>query len=164
MSLDKDFIEEYNKLAANQRILLRFDTLEPLQYEHDNVQVACLVNDVDTVIKNWLLTVIPQLDNSVTIFAGRPRPKTEAEFAKKFSAAGCIFEKHSLSAFTPDEVSQYLHLLQQDSPDEFGQILSAETQQMIGNLSEGKPIRLALIVDLLLHEEPFWGVVGQGQH
>lgn len=156
--LDNIFVREYNKLAANQRILLRFDTLELLQYEHDDVQYACLVNDVDTVIKNWLLTVIPQLQNTVTIFAGRPRPKTEGEFAEKFKKEGCVFKKQSLEAFTPDEVRQYLQLLQQESPDEFDPLLSPETQQMIDNLSEGKPIRLALIVDLLLHEEPFGGL------
>jgi len=160
--LDEIFIKEYNKFAANQRILLRFDTLELLQYEHDDVQDACLVNDVDTVIKNWLLTVVPQLNNSVTIFAGRPRPKTEEEFAEKFKKEGCVFKQQSLKAFSPDEVNQYLKMLQQDSPEEFGPLLTAETQHLIGTLSEGKPIRLALIVDLLLHEKPFGELSDKG--
>jgi tetratricopeptide (TPR) repeat protein len=148
--LDTIFVEEYNQVAARKRIVLRVDTMELLQYEDDSVQKTCLVDDVNTVIKNWLLRIIPKLKNTVVIFAGRPQPKTEAEFS---TLAG--MELYPLPPFTRDESEEYLHLMRQKYPKQLDQILLSQNPPDIHAISDGKPIRLALVVDLLRYEQPF---------
>ncbi|MBK8988166.1 MAG: ATP-binding protein [Chloroflexi bacterium] len=165
--LDKAFIQEYNQISNHQRIILRFDTLELLQYEHDSVQTTCLVDDVNTVIKNWLLEVIPQLKNSVTIFAGRPRPivehhaiednqprSVEEEFQIIFSKSDCHFEPFVLPSLDEKECKEFIQLMCQQYPEQLNPIFYSDNPPDIYPVSEGKPIRLAILVDLFRYEQP----------
>lgn len=154
LELDKIFVEEYNEVSAKRRLILRFDTLELIQYEHDSVQTTCLVDDVDTIVKNWLLRTIPQLENTVTIFAGRPSGRTELEFQNKFSQQDCLFERHELPALTKLESDLFIQHLCEKYPEPLQEIFSSENPPDIYPISEGKPIRLAIIVDLLRFEQP----------
>lgn len=144
--LDEIFLQEYAQLAKKQRVVLCFDTLELIQYESDAVQRICKVQDVDTLIKSWLLKNVSQFQNTVTLFAGRPRPRTQADFKKGFKKL--VFKQLTLKALTNEEAKEYLALMRQRRP-ELDEFLTRENQKIIIKMAEGRPIHLALFIDLL---------------
>jgi len=149
---DGVFQQEYSVLAREQRLVLCFDTLELIQYESDVVQEICRVQDVDTVIKNWLLEQVSRFPNSVTLFAGRPRPRVQADFEQGFDRAGCIFTLFELKAFSQEETENYLDVMGKVEP-ELSRILKPDIQKQVFHITQGRPIYLSLLIDLLLHGE-----------
>lgn len=150
--LDKVFQEEYAVLAAKQRLVLSFDTLELIQYESDIVQDIGNVRDVDTVIKNWFLKQVSQFPNTVTLFAGRPRPKVQADFEQGFTQARQRFELFELQAFNQTETQAYLKAMRERRP-ELAEMLTPEVRKRVFQITQGRPIYLALLIDLMLQGE-----------
>jgi tetratricopeptide (TPR) repeat protein len=150
--LDIVFQQDYAVLAEKHRLVLCFDTLELLQYESDTVQEICQVEDVETVIKNWLLEQVSLFPNTVTLFAGRPRPKIQAAFAQRFNQIDCVFELFELIAFTEEETQAYLEAATEQRP-QLAEIITSELQKKITRITQGHPIYLAILIDLLVPGE-----------
>jgi tetratricopeptide (TPR) repeat protein len=148
---DTIFQEEYALLAGQQRLVLRFDTLELLQYESDLVQQICQVQDADTAIKTWLVKQICHFPNTVTLFAGRPHARIQDDVQRILSGAGRIFKSIELAAFTQDETQRYLHSMCESRPDLA--MLKPEVREQIYQITRGRPIYLALLIDLMLHKK-----------
>jgi tetratricopeptide (TPR) repeat protein len=148
--LDKLFLEEYRELAAQRRIVLSFDTVELLQYEVDAVQKVCDVPNVETVIKNWLVRYIPQLPNTVTLFAGRPQPEIKREFQDVFGELGERFITIELDVLSEPEMRRYLATLGEMN-EKLAEGLEPVMVEKIISLARGRAIYLALLVDLFLN-------------
>lgn len=157
--LDEVFLEEYAALASRHRLVLCFDTLELIQYESDTVQQICQVDDISTLIKNWLVAYIPRLPNTVTIFAGRPRPddrqqkKLDQEFQQAFAVENINYHRESLDVLSDGEFQAYLEAMQQQRPRLREFLNSPEIIAQISDLTARNPIRIGLVVDLLLNDK-----------
>lgn len=144
--VNEQFLAEYNALAAKQRLVLCFDTVELIQYESDVVQHICQVEDEDTVIKNWLANHVSQFPNTVTLFAGRSHPKVEKDFKNTF--INLNYNKYFLESLTEDESRAYLDALVESG----SRHLDQGEREWIIDVAGGKPIRLTLCVDLFFGE------------
>lgn len=150
--LDRKFQEEFRALADKYRIALCFDTMELVQYESDIVQKICRAQHIGTDIRNWLLKQVSVFPNTVTIFAGRPRPDVQKEFKHKFAKAGINFELYEVGALTDDEVREYLDALTREHP-ELLEILTPDIRRRVLDIARGRPIFITLLIDLMLHGE-----------
>lgn len=144
--VNNQFLEDYKLLTKKERLALCFDTMELTQHESDIVQRICEVENEDTVARNWLLSFVSQIPNTVTIFAGRPQAQIEEkdfDNSKEF-----LFQKHTIKEFSRDESLQYLdeRIKQNQSLTE---VLTEDVKEWITQIAEGRPIRLAMCVDLL---------------
>jgi tetratricopeptide (TPR) repeat protein len=150
--IDALFQQEYTVLAQEQRLALCFDTMELIEYESSIIQEICQIQDEDTIVKTWLLEHVSRFPNTVTLFAGRPRPKVQSDFQQAFTQAGCIFELFELGSFEKKETQAYLQIICKQRP-ELVEILKPEVRRRIFYLTKGRPIYLTLLIDLLIHGE-----------
>jgi tetratricopeptide (TPR) repeat protein len=146
-NLAEAFVQDYDALAAIQRIVLAFDTLEVIQHESPVVQKVCQIEPDPVTVEAWLLKRVHQLENSVLLLAGRPRKDLLDAFQQACSTPG-QFQSKELTGFTWSETQDYVKLLAQQRP-EIG-VISKETLWRIHRAAEGLPVRLALALDLVL--------------
>lgn len=149
-ALDQLFLDEYTALAAQQRIVLSFDTVELLQYEVGAVQRICDVPNVEMVIKNWLQLNIPKLPNTVTLFAGRPQPAMKDEFEQVFNKPGSHYIFIELDVLSQEDTQEYLAALGQVNPKLVTELEPLMVEKII-KLARGRAIYLTLLVDLFLN-------------
>jgi tetratricopeptide (TPR) repeat protein len=144
------FVQEYKALAAKNRVVLCIDTMELIQYESDVVQKICKVEDEDTVIKNFLINLIIEMPNTVTILAGRPRNKVQDTFKRALENSKVDFQLYKLNAFSEHETQRYLNEMIEKHP-ELEKLLepTEKTYTYIFQMGQGRPIRLALCLDLV---------------
>ncbi len=105
---------------------------------------------METAIKNWLLEEIGQLPNTVTLLAGRPRPRIERDLAQSFAETGQTFYAAHLQALTQHETQAYLDSMRMQRAELAG-ILSKPLERQLFQITRGRPIYLTLIIDLLLY-------------
>ncbi|MBL8152796.1 MAG: ATP-binding protein [Anaerolineae bacterium] len=182
------FVEGFNEISRNERLLLAFDTTELIEFESELVQSIGQAQEITVEVKGWLMSVIPRLENTAIIFAGRgprkrpddPRERLWNLFRATFQAAqqsGHLeLSERALSAFDEKESRQYLteimntarrraeeeRLTGEDTlADEYenaaNQIEGALDAygREVYEISEGLPIRLGLLVDLILRDDDF---------
>ena len=158
------FIEECNRMALEaHRLVLCFDTIELLQYESSIVEERARLDEIDARLKPWLLKTLPQLHNVLVVFAGRPKqPSPDGASAglhtrllKDMEAAFRRDESHweaiELKSFTLAETEEFIRSL--SGPRE---LIPSSGIPLVHRLTEGRPIFLHLIVDLIgrLSPEP----------
>lgn len=152
--LERKFSAAYAKLAEKYRLVMRFDTFELVQHESELVQRLCQVEDADTAIKAWFLQQVTPLPNTVVLFAGRPQIEGQLqvvdEIEKKYSAVGCTFQKFPLGTLSLTETGTYLEDLRLQRPAELSDILTPKNKESLYTITAGRPIYLALLVDLAL--------------
>jgi tetratricopeptide (TPR) repeat protein len=169
--LSEQFVTEFNRMADEaHKLVLIFDTVELLQYESSLVEEKAGLDTVDTRLKPWLLTILPQLRNVLVVFAGRPKKpapgeetdpqaRLEGDFGRAFGDELSVIE---LKPLTLEETAQFVHEL----PG--GDVMLPEKYLAIAHrLTGGRPIFLHLLVDLLRHlaEDParIYEIMDQGQ-
>jgi len=155
------FVQGFNEITDQTRVILCFDTVELVQYESDEVQKVCGIELHGIEVREWLTRVIPQLKNAVVILAGRPRKMSWEEKDKLWDElTGKLvpaFET-TLSGFRERETFEYLEDLaeaaEMEDPvvaDEIRRYRTAkEIQNNVHRLTGGVPLRLALLIDMLL--------------
>lgn len=139
----------YQAVLGDRRVMLRFDTAERLEYERDSQDVLddCEVTEQDAPSWEWLLERINGLPQTATLIAARP---TTLLKQRLLAAHGERVRELSLTAFTPEETVAYLREarfsaeLDEESP---------EIAERIHQLSEGRPILIALTLDWLTRGE-----------
>lgn len=147
--VEDTFRNDYKKLAEACRIVLTFDTAEFMQYESDSVQEICRLEEEGTVVKNWLLEQVSQLDNTVIILAGRPREKMEQQFVARYQKLNWLVETPTLDEFSFDETKAYLAQVGKQAPELLEILGHADNQKHLYSISQGRPIYLAIILDLI---------------
>jgi tetratricopeptide (TPR) repeat protein len=147
--LTRFFLTDYNRMARERRILLRFDTMELVQYESDLVQEVCQVEQGAVEVWDWLLEVLAQLEHTVVLLAGRPpaplRTELEARCREK---GGPVFRAFDLEGLTLEESLAYFDALASLEP-RVGEIPEG-MRRRIWTYTGGHPIRLSLVIDLAL--------------
>ncbi len=144
--LRRIFIENYNQLAGQRRIVLSFDTLERVQYESDPVQSICQIEEEAVEVKNWIRDEVSQMQNTVVLLAGRPQSRLLAELRSAFSGDGRTFQTFELGGLTEDEALAYFNAMADIRP-EVGAI-PEDIRRRIWEYTQGHPIRLSLVIDL----------------
>ena len=147
--LRQAFLDDYNRLAKQRRVLLRFDTTELLVYEHDAVQEACCIEREATEARTWLLEMLPHLENSVILLAGRPPAPLREELRDRCQADGPQFRDFDLQGLSPEESLAYFAEMARLEP-RLEQVPEADRRR-IWRYTQGRPIRLSLTIDLVLH-------------
>lgn len=146
--LSQILVDEWLRLAGDMRkLVLIFDTVELLQYESSVVEEMAGLHTVDTLVKTWLLTVLPQLKNVLVVFAGRPKKREhqehlEAEIKAAFGEE--IVSIRELRGLNLPEIRQFVRALCRGE-----QVLPEEILPVVERLTLGAPIFLHLIVDLM---------------
>ncbi|MCC6278236.1 MAG: ATP-binding protein [Oligoflexia bacterium] len=123
--------EGVKKMSAEHGVLLLFDTVEQFVYPTGTRFAPAW---------DWLQTCINDLSRGVVLFAGRPEAK------RLFQQSSLI----PLDFFSPVESSEYLTAVANRWSKETGQSVSfSEVDiQKLHNLSQGRPILLAIFLEL----------------
>ena len=158
-ALQEEFLEEL-VILAGEGVVLAFDTVEVLEYEHDPFEMELGAEMPGLSTREWLFaSLLPALRGHVLLLlAGRPSelgrrlqdtPK-ENPFLK--------LEEVRLQALDLDEVQGYLQTVaraeqERGDPDaaERLQAFSQERADIVHLLTGGRPILLALVADMVAH-------------
>ncbi len=141
------FLQGYNTIADKQRVVLRFDTAERLEYERDSEEVLadCEVSPQDAPSWEWLLGRIGNLRNTAILIAARPTPTDLLKQRLLDTHKEKVFYLE-IEGFTPEETKGYFQAT------DFGKQVvdeSLETVEKVHLLTEGRPILIALALDWL---------------
>jgi tetratricopeptide (TPR) repeat protein len=143
------FLADYNRMARQRRILLRFDTMELVQYESDLVQEVCRIEREAVEVWDWLLDVLVRLEHTVVLLAGRPpAPLRTGLEARCRAEEGPVFRAFDLEGLTQEECLAYFDALASLEP-RVGDI-PGDVRRRIWSYTGGHPIRLSLVIDLAL--------------
>lgn len=151
--LENYFLADFNAITrTGVRPVLRFDTLESLQYESDRVQELCGLDPTREIgrieTRAWLLNNIPRMENTVVILAGRPRPeRLWTDLAR--ASRDVVQEKLELKDLSSDDAVEYFRILADRDKAIREAALTDETAREFWHLTEGRPLRLSEVALLL---------------
>jgi len=141
------FVEEFNRLSSQRRVVLAFDTAESVQYESDLVQELCGLGFGDLEVRSWLLDQLPRLRNAVFVIASRPQPRLVRDVQERFGQ-----EPYLLGPFSEQETVDYFDALAELT--EVGSV-DLETRRVIHRYSGGLPLLLSLIIEVMVSAAPW---------
>jgi tetratricopeptide (TPR) repeat protein len=141
------FVKAYNSVAARNRVLLRFDTAERLEYEQEpeEIMADCEVSPQEAPSWEWLSHRIGELKNTAILIAARPTP-SEQLWQGLLEAHGEQVVRVEVSGFSLEETKAYFQAT------EFGSEVVDESSDMVAKvhlLTDGRPILIALALDWL---------------
>ncbi|MDY7041864.1 MAG: ATP-binding protein, partial [Chloroflexota bacterium] len=162
--LGRLFVQGFNDFTKNTRVILRFDTLELVQYEPDAVQEVFGLEERGIEVRSWLRTVLPQLENAVIILAGREREKPQiwselqAAFAPVLGTAQPLADANAnsphvimrLGNFSPDETADYFEDLARVNPSIRQAKISRDDARSIHEKTGGDPLNNAFFSALIV--------------
>jgi tetratricopeptide (TPR) repeat protein len=154
------FAQCMNAATKERRVVIALDTIERIQYELDEVQEFCQLEDEGTTVRPWLLEQLRQWQNCVVLLVGRPerKPYLEAALANALGGNTHIRYVHrTLGGFDKDEALDYFKQREQD----FLALrdLDAMVRHRLWEVTEGRPIRLDLALEVVQHQlgfDRFW--------
>jgi tetratricopeptide (TPR) repeat protein len=149
-SLTNLFIQEFNTLAEQGRLLLRFDTTELIQRESDRVQKLCDLATEYIEVRHWMLNVLPQLRNSVVLLAGRPPAPMRTSLERRCKERDRVtFHPFELEGLTQQAYQEYVNALSEEEPELAA--IPDDVWERAWEYTAGHPIRLSLTIDLILN-------------
>ena len=128
---DRLFLECYNQLAQQKRILLLCDTMEVVQ---------------GTDVWRYLLGMADRLNNTVLILAGRKLDEVWSDLESRWGKDVVYFEE--LSPFVEEEAADYF------ARTDVGAGLDLEMRAKLYLLTAGHPILIALAIEWLRRDMP----------
>jgi len=165
--LTDTFVKNYNEAATQRRIVLAFDTAELIQFESDVIQRVCQVEEEAIIVKTWLMDVIPRMENTVVLLAGRGETETQKKlwvdlgsaFTQRAQKGRFILRKpFDLGSFTLRESLTYFNevaaVARANGCEQDARAIEAlplEFRQIIHECVEGRPVRLGLAIDLAIN-------------
>ena len=157
------FLSGCEALGEQKRVVIVLDTTEKLVYETDRVQEAVEqrratldLSAREFGLRPWLLkTWLPTMGNAVILICGRPRPRFAADLE---AAAGDLpkteCEALELSDFQEADTLEYFRAVEETAARDGNaralerlKAVSLDARQAIHDLSGGRPIVLALMID-----------------
>jgi tetratricopeptide (TPR) repeat protein len=134
--LDQAFIDDYREIAQQQPIVLLIDTFEKL---HPIIEEAEQFNfRPASRLESWLVDMISRLPNTLTVLAGRPRPKQRALLQERLGERLTVLR---IAPFSEQETSAYVDHSGVVLPEDIDQ---PELYKILHNASDGRPVILAL--------------------
>ena len=154
VQLTAEFVKAFNALTEKVRVVLTFDTVELVQYENDIIQMICQVPAEAIAVKAWLLETLPQLNNTVIVFAGRPKNnRLDADLGAAFAdKRRRRYAAYELAGFNEAETARYFQeiIALAKREDRTHQTIEIEPAKLYA-YTDGRPIRLALLIDLAVY-------------
>jgi len=158
------FIQGFNEFTKNTRVILRFDTLELVQYEPDEVQKVFGLEERGIEVRSWLRTVLPRLKNAVVILAGREKEKPQVwaelqdAFAPVLGEVQVLKEADArsphvmmrLGSFSADETADYFEDLARVNPRIKQARISRDDARAIHEKTGGDPLNNAFFSALIV--------------
>jgi tetratricopeptide (TPR) repeat protein len=172
--LTDTFVNEYNAVASRQRCLLAFDTAELLQFESDIIQEICQVSETSSEVRSWLTEVMPRLENTVVVLAGRADTPAQTKLWESLKSTFAdrahstpdrfLVSEYPLESFRDvKETRQYFigmraALIERGCTAEEAKkaedvIQSDQDLEILHRCAEGRPIQLSLVFDLVVHTD-----------
>ncbi|MBN2470996.1 MAG: tetratricopeptide repeat protein [Anaerolineae bacterium] len=156
--LSQMFVQEALRMAVEVRkLVLCFDTMEVLQYETGIVEERAGLDNVDTRVRNWMLTHLPQLRNVLIVFAGRPKRGSDdqsidhherliQDLKKAFGADRMLAQR--LTPLNLEDTRHFLELLRPEGEGDVD-LVPDDLLPVVHHLTMGRPILLHLVADLI---------------
>lgn len=143
------FKRGYDEACQGKRIVLRFDTAELLEYEHDDPEVLedCEVEGLEAPALRWLAEKAHQLCNTAIIIAARPNEDLRRRLKDAIEKSGRNLELIALQKLKLEETKEYFQ-----HANDFGKEVLRNTPEMVEKvwyLSDGRPILISLALDWL---------------
>jgi tetratricopeptide (TPR) repeat protein len=160
--LSDTFVRDCRDMALDARkLVICFDTIELLQYESSVVEEMAGLDAMDARVKPWLLDKLAQLNNVLVVFAGRPKqPVIGEELDPQARLVGDMQQAFggdlTIVELTPFDLTETEEFIATLTTDLGVELIPKELLPVVHRLTEGKPIFLHLVVDLLqtLSPEP----------
>ena len=177
VAIGQALIDDLNEIsrARGCKLVFCFDTLEALQNESDNVQeiIDEFVRLQVIESRAWLAKHLPLLENAVVVMAGRTKPGLKEYLEESFSASKLAYHspQDGLGNLGEADVAEFFQAmadryneLAQDFQNA-GEAKSKQTAQKFAEtfawykssahniwvLTEGWPLMLGFVCDLILH-------------
>jgi tetratricopeptide (TPR) repeat protein len=145
------FIEGFNEVSGQTRVVITLDTLEIVQYESDTIQKICDIEKKGLEVKDWLLDNLLRLNSTVIVMASREKQELVADFKQHLGDRLTILP---LGPFSESETLDYFAAITEVEPA-FGEMgISRDQQCVIHHYTAGHPLKLALVLDLLARNLP----------
>lgn len=150
------FVQDFNRFARRTRVILCFDTVETIQFERAPIEEAYKIHPPGMDLKTWLLQVIPQLQNTVTILAGRRHAELSISLKKSFPKK---LRRIPLNSLDKKGTLEYLVAMEREAHERQDmqdvarllERLPKEQRDLVYRYTSGNPILLALFIDWLAH-------------
>ncbi len=154
------FVADFNAFCQIRRPILRFDTLELLQYENDPIQQEFRRELQDAqkrgllgAARGWLVDVLPQLNNVVVILSGRPSAKElVTDLQDVLDQALTIYK---LDPLNQTETLTYIDALS-DTPQgddttvtDVIRGIKDEVSKYIYRITNGEPLLVSMVINML---------------
>ncbi len=156
--LGRTFLDEFNRLTRDKRLVLALDTAEKLLYEAGRIEQELQLQPEESNILSWLTgTFLREAQNTVVLLAGRPesdvlRLKTTLQnnFGDRFVHVdfGNLDEQSALRYF--GAVAQAVRKEGDIRTAERIEAIPEETRRVMWLYTEGRPILLSLLIDHLV--------------
>ncbi len=146
------FAECMNVVTCGNRVVVALDTTERIQYEVDKVQMHCGLQDESTTVRAWLVDQLRRWQNCVVLLVGRPEadPYLGKALAEALAAdPGVHYQARELGGFDRDEARAYFAQNEREFP--VLRELDPEFRDRLWEVTEGRPIRLDLAVEVVRH-------------
>lgn len=133
------FLESYRATTAGHRVLITFDTFERLDPRIPELDPYNFRGPAR--LETWLLDLLAELDNSLTVVAGRDRPRQAAELQRRLGSK--FARRLALKPFTAEETKDFIE--RQVIPDERRDL---DWYERMYTLSGGLPVRLIVALEI----------------
>lgn len=146
------FAECLNSVTLWGRVVIALDTTERIQYEVDEIQKLCRMEDESTTVRTWLLDQLCRWENCVVLLVGRPEADPYLSSALQETLArypGVHYKARELGGFDQEEVCRYFEKKETEFPA-LSQI-GSDLCHRLWEVTEGSPIKLDLAVEVIQH-------------
>jgi tetratricopeptide (TPR) repeat protein len=146
------FAECVNEVTRWSRVVIALDTTERIQYEVDEVQKLCQMEDESTTVRAWLLDQLRRWENCVVLLVGRPEADPYLGKALEetlTTAPGVRYKAMTLGGFDAGEVREYF--AQKESEFSAVREFDPEFRHRLWEVTGGSPIRLDLAIEVVRH-------------
>jgi tetratricopeptide (TPR) repeat protein len=146
------FAEGMNTFASWSRPVVALDTAERIQYEQDDVQTLCGLDEESTTVRAWLFEQLARWRNCVVLIAGRPQTEgLLARLIQRNSARWAHVKVHNaaLGGFDDEEADAYFAKWR--ATLEARDRLTPEFFTRLRTVTRGNPVRLELAYEIAGH-------------
>lgn len=139
-----------NAVTLWSRVVIAMDTTERIQYEVDEVQKLCKLEDESTTVRTWLVNQLRSWRNCVVLLVGRPEaePYLGKALAKALSSHPNVhYIEKTLGPFSEYESQEYFRRKESDYPVVCS--FDPDFSHRLWQVTEGRAIRLDLVLELI---------------
>ena len=146
------FTDCMNDVTGKTRIVVALDTTERIQYEVDEIQRLCQMEDESTTVRAWLLDRLCLWENCVVLLVGRPEgdPYLRQALEETLAASPRVrYKAMTLGGFDRDEARAYFEREKAAFPELSD--LDPAFWDRLWEMTDGRPIRLDLAMEVVQH-------------